>query len=275
MVRARRFTLALRSGVSIRVTFVGTGEATDPDLPNTSLLYRGAKNLLVDCGYAVPHALWALERGPETLDGIYLSHLHADHAFGLPAVLIAMRTGGRRRPLDVLVAPGKALAAQRIADLGFPTSFHPDKCFPIRYVEIPAEGLAWGHARLRVARTAHKHVVNHALRIDEGSHALAYSGDGAPTPEAEALYRDVGTLVHECFAARAEDCPQGHAHLEQVVAMAARVGARELCVLHLSRTEIEAIHRVAKTLCPQPHLPRPGSTRRVLPRADGTASPLG
>jgi hypothetical protein len=36
------------------LVFVGTGEALDPALPNTSLLYRGPRALLLDCGYAVP-----------------------------------------------------------------------------------------------------------------------------------------------------------------------------------------------------------------------------
>jgi ribonuclease BN (tRNA processing enzyme) len=39
------------------LTFIGTGEATDPDLPNTSLLYRGARTVLLDCGTSVPPAL--------------------------------------------------------------------------------------------------------------------------------------------------------------------------------------------------------------------------
>ena len=54
----------------LRVTFVGTGEALDPDLPNTSLLVQGERTLLLDCGYAVhPNAVDAQLQGG-TVDGI-------------------------------------------------------------------------------------------------------------------------------------------------------------------------------------------------------------
>ena len=263
MGAANSYAIAYECCVRPTVTFVGTGEATDPALPNTSLLYRGHRTLLLDCGYAVPHALWAVESDPRALDGIYVSHLHADHAFGLPAVLIAMRNGGRRRPLDILVASGKARAIQHIADLGYPTSFHPDKCFPIRYVEIPPQGLDWGKARLSVAQTHHRHVVNHALRVNEERYALAYSGDGAPTAASMSLYANAGTLVHECFSTDAEGCPQGHACLDALVRLTETIAVGELCLLHAARHQTVSLGHAVTKLPKPPILPSPGDVRPV------------
>ena len=39
---------------SATVRFIGTGEAFNPHLPNTSVLYSGRVKLLLDCGYGVP-----------------------------------------------------------------------------------------------------------------------------------------------------------------------------------------------------------------------------
>ena len=55
------------------LVFVGTGEALDPDLPNTSLLVRGPQTLLLDCGYAVPHALWKITRDVDLLDAVWIA----------------------------------------------------------------------------------------------------------------------------------------------------------------------------------------------------------
>ncbi len=61
------------------VTWVGVGSAVDQDPANTTMLMRGGANLLLDCGYAVPHAFWSLAEVPESrdpnfLDAIWLSH---------------------------------------------------------------------------------------------------------------------------------------------------------------------------------------------------------
>src|SRR5262245_40211013 len=104
------------------VTFVGTGEAFDPDLPNTSVLYRGARTLLLDCGYSVPHAFWKLHRDPELLDGIYISHWHGDHSYGLPALLLWTREHGRSRPIEVLGGPGIGDWLNKLLELAYPGS---------------------------------------------------------------------------------------------------------------------------------------------------------
>src|SRR5690606_41578267 len=95
------------------LVFVGTGEALDPALPNTSLLVRGPQTLLLDCGYAVPHALWRITREVELLDAIWISHTHADHLFGLPPLLLWMRPGGRERPLPILCGPSPAATVEQ------------------------------------------------------------------------------------------------------------------------------------------------------------------
>jgi ribonuclease BN (tRNA processing enzyme) len=163
-----------------RITFVGTGEAFDPDLPNTSVLYRGDRNLLVDCGYGVPHAFWKITLDAPLLDAIYVTHLHADHSFGLPALLLWMREAGRKRPLSVFGGPGVERWLERLLDLGYPGSYPKDRCYPIEPVEIaPGISHPFGALILRNAESAHI-VRNLSLRIEEGGKSACVSGDGAP-----------------------------------------------------------------------------------------------
>ena len=217
----------------LRVTFVGTGEALDPDLANTSLLVQGERTLLLDCGYAVPHALWALTRDPDLLDGVYLSHLHADHAFGLPALLLWMRLSGRTRPLQIFGAGTTAAGALKIAERGYPGSFEVGKCYPLEVVAL-TEGTphVWGDAQLEVAASDHARMPNSAVKITRHGVSAMYSGDGRPTAGTEALACGVDLLVHECFGDTEAGTPPAHVSLDAVLALAERAQVRQLCVLH-------------------------------------------
>lgn len=227
--------------------YVGTGEALDPHRSNTSLLYRGSKNVLFDCGYAVPHALWRWLDDPEALDGVYLSHLHADHAFGLPALCLWMRLEGRKRPLTLLGAPQVLAGARRLLDLGYPGSFAAEKCFPIVDHELSTgvDGTAWFEGvEFHIAPSAHKRMRNFAVQVtDDGAARFAYSGDGQPTDGTRRLYQDCPLVVHECFGAQADDTAEGHAALDQLLEMAQTQRVQRLHLLHFDRHRADEIRQ--------------------------------
>jgi len=231
------------------LVFVGTGEALDPELPNTSLLVRGPQTLLLDCGYAVPHAFWQRSRDVNLLDGVWISHVHADHVFGLPALLLWMRLSGRERPLTLLGGPGSAARLAQVLELGYPGSYAPGKCYPIEFVELdPGSVGRFGELELRVAASAHS-IPNHALRIDgPGMRSLVYSGDGAPTPATRELCRGAGVLVHECFFASAPASPKAHGNLDSCIELARAAGVETLALLHFASEAKRAIRERARSL---------------------------
>ena len=93
--------------IIMKIVFLGVGEAFDENFPNNSHLLSSEKtNLLVDCGYTVPPQLWKFNPDPNFLDAIYISHQHADHFFGLPAVLMRMWEDGRKRDLTIIGQKG-------------------------------------------------------------------------------------------------------------------------------------------------------------------------
>ncbi len=215
------------------VTIVGSGEAFDPELPNTSVLYRGALTLLVDCGYAVPHAFWRLSRDPSLLDAIYFTHIHADHSFGLPALVLWMAEEGRTRPLELIGAPGVGKWLEKLLELGYPGAY--EKCFPLRPVELaPGETLERSGARLRNAQSRHG-VKNLSLRIEEGSTSYCHSGDGKPSAATRELYRGATLLVHECYWDTRES--EGHAHFDELANLADELEVETLALIHLGRHE--------------------------------------
>lgn len=255
--------------MSVRLTIVGHGDATDPDAPNTSLLVRGEgwPTLLLDCGYAVPHAAWRCGLEPGDLDAVWLSHTHADHAFGLPALLLWMRLAGRTRPLHVLGQAETLERARAILDAGYPGSFAPHKCYPIAFTDVNdcAFGGAFGGVSLGTAATEHK-VQNHALRLERAGISVAYSGDGAPTSESLALYQNVDWLVHEC--ASLEQPIGGHANLRTLVPAIESAGVGNLVLVHQAPSERLAIATELRLAArnerrPRIHLPKPGDELRL------------
>ncbi len=246
------------------VTFVGTGEAFDPDLPNTSVLYRGSATLLVDTGYAVPHAFWRLSRDPNLLDAVYLTHRHADHAFGLPALLLWMRELGRERPLAVIGGPGISDYVRAVFELAYPGALDKEG-YAIAAQELqPGEQLRIAQATLSCAESRHS-IQNLALRIDEDASSVCISGDGGPTDATRALYQRASLLIHECYTAK--DTSKNHATVHELLELGEAVGARTLSLLHFSRDQKADIRRVASAYAGpvRVHLPAPGD---VLELAD-------
>lgn len=224
------------------LTVVGAGAAFDPELANTSLLYRDGAGfaMLLDCGYAVPHALWRLSQDASLLDAVFVTHIHADHTFGLPALLAWMKSRCRERPLTVAGGPGIERWLWKLLDLGYPGSYAPEKCFRIDAVEV-SPGEAWAPVErlsVRVAESDHK-VRNSSVRVDSPEGSVAYSGDGDITEGTAALFANVGVLVHESFTDL--EPRGGHAAAKGVVAMAEAAAVGCLALVHVATEEQEAV----------------------------------
>lgn len=240
--------------------FVGTGEAADPDLPNTSLLFKGRRTLLLDCGYSVPQALWRLTTDPDLLDGIVISHRHADHCFGLPGLLLWLRESGRSRPITVFGGPGVNGWLEQLTDLAYSRFMERTKDLTIETQELTLAGpRALGPVAISCAQSDHGEP-NLAVRIDDGDVSVCFSGDGGPTPATEKMYQNATLLVHECYAA--SPGTSGHAHLAQVLAVTRRAEVGQLALVHLGATEREQIVEELPTQLGDltVNVPRPGET---------------
>ena len=217
-----------------KLVFVSVGSAVDMPGANTSILLVGTNRLLMDCGYAVPPKFCTRFPDPNFLDGVYLSHQHADHSFGLPALLAWMKAHGRTRPLTLVHGPGAKTWIRALLDIGYPGSFEPDVCFEIIWVEVsPEASWEWNKTQLRVAKSIHK-ATNWSLRIDEPGVSVAYSGDGAPSPETQLLFDGVTHLVHEC--SWATPLKSGHGNAETLLSAAGAWNVNTLYLIHVLST---------------------------------------
>lgn len=92
------------------VALLGTGGMMPlPGRFLTSMLCRvNGSMLLVDCGEGTQITLKKLGWGFKNIDGIAITHFHADHISGLPGLLFAIGNAGREETLRMFGPPGLA-----------------------------------------------------------------------------------------------------------------------------------------------------------------------
>lgn len=89
----------------MRVTVLGSGSAfSSPDRHNSCyLIEAGGNKLLLDCGSDAMRALQSAKVDLFSIQKIFITHMHADHCGGLPAVLTAMHVLERKDPVEVYI----------------------------------------------------------------------------------------------------------------------------------------------------------------------------
>lgn len=215
----------------MRIVLLGCGEAFDERVGNTSALVMADSTILMDCGYAVPFQVWRHDDSPNLIDAIYISHGHADHYFGLPALLTRMWEEGRKKPLAVISQKQALEQIWQLVDLGY-LRIRKRMQFPIEPIEAWPDGsVEHREFRMRFAPTMHS-VANLAVRIETAGQTFCYSGDGVPTDESRALYRGADLLLHEAYSFRESPV---HADIPSVIAMAEEAEVKHLVLTHVQR----------------------------------------
>lgn len=90
---------------TMELKMVGTGSAFSKKFYNNSALvtFTNGYNLLIDCGHSVPKGLYDLGIPLDTIDGILITHTHADHIGGLEEVALYNKFVRGGRKIDLLI----------------------------------------------------------------------------------------------------------------------------------------------------------------------------
>lgn len=217
----------------MKITFLGVGEAFDNTLPNNAhLLETPTANVMFDCGYSIPQQWFKMNKHPDFLDAIYLSHKHFDHFGGLPPVLMRLWEEKRTKPLTVICQDEhldffKGFTETAYRD--FPKKFG----YQVDFVGVKSrQKLALGNLILSFAPTIHS-IENLAVRVENGSKAYCYSGDGQFTPETEKLYEQSDLVIQETYLY--DERRLGHACITDTIDMATRLGIKAIACTHMNR----------------------------------------
>ena len=211
---------------------LGVGEAFDEDYPNNSHLILSETRLLLDCGYSIPHKMWKYNPDQSFLDAVYISHPHADHYFGLPALLTRMWEEKRTKPLTIICQKELKNQIKDILDYAY-KGISKKFGFKLDFIEAKeSQNVDFNEFKLSFAPTIHP-VSNLAIRISDKSNTMCYSGDGMFTEKAEKLYKDSNLVIHEAFLF--DKIREGHAIITDLIEMAKRNSVKCLALTHIQR----------------------------------------
>ncbi len=226
-------------GQDIKVVFCGVGEAFDQDYPNTSILAifldkRIPVRILLDCGFTAAPSFWKMYSDPLELDGVWISHLHGDHFFGLPQLLIRLSEHGRQKDLHICGVQGIKEAVTWAMELAYPgkmtrLSFgivfsEADFRQPFEICGIRARAVEIDHPQACLG-----------VRFDFRGKSLFYTGDGRVPESSRKVVHDCDLGIFETFSL--DSSKHGHSNVEEAGAFAAAAGIRHVAAVHMQRAE--------------------------------------
>lgn len=215
----------------MRIIFLGTGSAftTDPDNFQSNMLLEGQRDpdsgrvprLLIDCGSDARRALAARGLTHLDLDGVYISHLHADHAGGLEWLGFVTYFDKRAKRLPLYMAEPMVRplwdhmlkAGMDLLDKGRAVL---EDYFEVR--PLPPEGsFTFGSANLTLRPNPHIVVegedgmLSYGLLIEQAGQTVYLTTDSVPDAERQMpFYQRADAIFHDCELTR---LPSGaHSH---------------------------------------------------------------
>ncbi len=175
----------------IPLTCLGSGAALTDGRQWNSLLIDG--RILLDLPPTAVVEMQRLGLDLTEIDVIFISHLHADHNFGLPFLLLEYCIRRERdRPIYIVGPPGIEEQTETLCDLAWPdmrkAGFEPH--VPVSYVEVTQDGeYRAGELEFTAVQMEHFTLTAFGYRFDYRDRTIAYTGD---TGECKQLGRLLG-----------------------------------------------------------------------------------
>ena len=183
----------------IPLTCLGSGAALNDGRRWNSLLIDG--RILLDLPPTAVVEMHRLGLDLAAIDVIFISHLHADHMFGLPFFLLEFCIRRERdRPIHVVGPPGIEEATCTLCDLAWPdmreAGFAPH--LPVSYIEVEgdSDGRA-GDLPFTAVRMEHFTLTAFGYRFEYEGRTFAYSGDTADCEQLRRLLDDADVAILE------------------------------------------------------------------------------
>jgi phosphoribosyl 1,2-cyclic phosphate phosphodiesterase len=224
----------LGCGTSFGVPRIGNdwGEC-DPEEPrnrrtrSSILIESGGRRLLVDCGPDLRQQL--LAANIDALDGVIVTHDHADHCHGIDELRALTPAAGQPLPLYA-----RANVLERL-QTRFGYIFKSSSFYKAVAEPVPIEnGMQFGDASLRFVDQPHGKISSLGIRADEGLRSLVYAIDfNEMTIDMRKLYEGAQIWIADCLSRRPHPT---HAHLDAVTKWAEELGVRQVYLSHLNNS---------------------------------------
>lgn len=228
----------------MRLTVIGSGDAfgSGGRFNTCFLIETAGRTLLLDCGASTPVALQARGIDANAIDAVVLSHLHGDHFGGLPFLLLqAQHVTRRERPLLIAGPPGTRARLEQALEVFFPKS--SGSAWRFRWEALDLEvggphdvlGLS-----ITTAEVLHQSgAPSTAVRLSDGTHALAYSGDTEWTDALLPIARAADLFICECY--NYDRRVSGHMSWDLLREKLPALAARRTMITHMNATMLARV----------------------------------
>ena len=214
VINLRRFTLIFMASTSIAVadimvvTLLGTGTPRPEAERGSSaiLIEAGTQKLLFDAGRNVAQRIYALGLDYNTINKIFITHLHYDHIIGLPDLMLSGWVFQRSAPIRLWGPTGSKDHLEHLQkayrtdiDLRKHHTNLPPEGIRVEVHEI-TEGIVYAEEGLIVKAIKVDHgVVKPAFgyRVDYKGRSVLFSGDTRYSEKIAAHAKGVDLLIHE------------------------------------------------------------------------------
>ncbi len=189
---------------TISLRFIGSGDAfgSGGRMQTCILVDALSVRFCIDFGATSLVALRQANIDPNSIDAIFLTHLHGDHCGGVPFLLLdAMLASKRASPLAIIGPRDVQHHLGRLQEALFPGSQTMSPKFALDFVEIePGQSLSFGEFLVSTIAAKHTPQSNPlALRFQIGQRSLVFTGDGELTDALIGFVQDADLLVTECY----------------------------------------------------------------------------
>jgi ribonuclease BN (tRNA processing enzyme) len=215
--------------------FIGSGDAfgTGGRFNTCFRVEHSGGAFLIDCGASSMVAIRKAGIDPNSIDVIFITHLHGDHFAGLPFFLLDAQLYSKRTKRLTIAGPyGLEERLMQAQEVLFPGSSETKLKFEVELIEI-APGETRDVRGVVVAAYPMRHPCGApplGLRLSVDGKAVAYTGDTEWNDDIIPLGREADLLVLEClFHEKQVPHHLNHAVIRKNLD---RIGARRVVLTH-------------------------------------------
>jgi ribonuclease BN (tRNA processing enzyme) len=236
----------------MRLTVVGCGDAfgSGGRLQTCYLVDDGPKRFLIDCGATAMIGLNRLQIDPNSIETIFISHLHGDHYAGLVWWMIhAKHVAKRTAPLTIVGPAGVEARFTAAAEALFPGSTGVPRSFELRFQEwVTGQPTEIAGVRGTPFEVSHPSgAPSYALRFEVGGKVLAFSGDTEWVDSLVDAGRKADLFIMECY--QFDGVPRFHMSWTKIATELDRIGASRVLLTHMATGMLDRRAEVRDPRC--------------------------
>jgi len=226
----------------VDVQFLGSGDAFGTGGRfNTCFHVLGAKNsFLIDCGASSLIAMRKFNVDPDSIEAIFLTHLHGDHFAGVVFFLMDARyVSSRTRPLVIAGPKGVKQRVIEAMNVLYPGCWDKGLEFELFFVELKA-GHEQGLNGIKVQPFPARHLQDgndFILRFEVEDKTIVYSGDTGWTEALVTASQFSDLTICECY--HYDRKCEFHMDYETIMEQKHRFNTRNLILTHLGPEAIQ------------------------------------